>query len=217
MGQKINPFSFRLSVNKRWTAKWFASGAQYKKQLIEDVLVRKYLLAKLAKAAVSNVVIERSSNQLKIMIHTARPGVIIGRGGTGTEDLKKAVEKITKKKVAIDIIEVQNPEIVAALIAQNIAEQIEKRIPFKRAIKQAMEAAKKAKVLGIKVVAKGRLGGAEIAREEKYATGSVPLQTLRADLDYAEVTAHTTYGTIGVKVWVNAQGLHTEKNEEIVA
>jgi small subunit ribosomal protein S3 len=203
MSHKIHPYGFRLGITKPWKSKWFTPRkAEYARFINEDCQIRDYLEKKLAKAAVSEINIERSPKAVTIIINTARPGVIIGRGGEGLENLKKDLEKITKAKINLSILEVQNPELSATLLAKNIAEQIEKRIPYKRAVKAAIDQAMKAKALGIKITVKGRLGGAEIARHETFSAGSVPLQTLRADVDYAEVKACTTYGVVGVKVWV---------------
>jgi len=203
MSHKIHPYNFRLGITKPWKSKWFASKKQdYARFLNEDRKMREYLAKKLAKAAVALVEIERSAKAVSVIIHTARPGVLIGRAGGGTDELREALEKITKNKVTVSVMEVANPELSAQLLAQNITEQIEKRIPYKRAVKAAIEQAMKAKAQGIKVLVKGRLGGAEIARDESFAQGSVPLATLRANIDFAEVRAFTTYGNVGVKVWV---------------
>lgn len=203
MGQKTNPIGYRLGITKNWNTTWFVSKKrEYAANVLADWKLRKYLMEKLANAAVASIAIERSPLLVSVTIETARPGMIIGRGGTGAEELKRAIEKIVKKKVSLTINEVKNPELSAVLVARNITEQIEKRIPYKRAIKAAIDAAMKAKAQGIKITAKGRLGGAEIGREETFSAGSVPLSTLRANVDYAESRAHTTYGYVGIKVWI---------------
>jgi small subunit ribosomal protein S3 len=203
MGQKANPIGYRLGITKNWCASWFAAKKQdFALNVLADRKLREYLSKKLAGAAIASIAIERSPLLVTVTIDTARPGMIIGRGGTGADELKKGIEKIVKKKVSLVINEVKNPEHSAVLVAHNIVEQIEKRIPYKRAIKAAIDATMKAKALGIKIRAKGRLGGAEIGRKETFSAGSVPLSTLRANVDYAEDRAHTTYGYVGIKVWI---------------
>jgi len=203
MGQKVNPLGFRLGVTKNWNASWFAGKKhEFAANVQADRKLREFLTKKLANAGIASISIERSPLLFAVTIFTARPGMIIGRGGTGAEDLKKAIETIVKKKVSLTINEVQNPEHSATLVARNIADQIEKRIPYKRAVKAALDSTMKAKALGIKITVKGRLGGAEISREETYSAGSIPLATLRANVDYAEDRAHTTYGYVGLKVWI---------------
>ena len=202
MGQKVNPIGIRLGINKTWQSSWFAKGKDFKKFLNEDVKIRQFLEEKLKTGGVSQIIIERGANQTTITIYTSRPGLIIGRQGAGIEELKKDIEKIKKSTVKINIQEVSNPEASAPLIAQNIASQIEKRIAWRRAIKQAISRALEAKVSGIRVSIAGRLGGVKMAITEKYSKGSMPLQTLKANIDYALYRAKTTYGVIGVKVWV---------------
>jgi len=201
MGQKVNPNSIRLKINQTWQSKWFGRQG-YAEKLLEDIKIRRALEKRLKDAAVSRILIKRDSNKVSIDIHSGRPGVIIGRGGTGTEDLKKFLSTMIKDKVQINILEVKRPDGDAAIIAQNVASQIEKRIPYKRAVRQVIEKAKQANVKGVKVQISGRLNGAEIARTEKFAFGNVPLSTLKSDIDFRYVTALTTYGIIGVKVWV---------------
>jgi small subunit ribosomal protein S3 len=202
MGQKINPQLFRLGITTNWQSRWFDS-KNYAKYLLEDYHIRKTILNKFKKA-VADIEIERFGKEVNITIITSRPGVIIGRGGSGVEELKKAIKKVSSlPNVTVNIREVKNPEVVAGVIANGIVEQIEKRIPFRRAMKQALEAAKQAHAEGIRIVVAGRLNGAEIARTESLSYGKVPLHTIRQFIDYASKTAFTTYGTIGVKVWVS--------------
>ncbi|MDD3190365.1 MAG: 30S ribosomal protein S3 [Candidatus Pacebacteria bacterium] len=214
MGHKVNPFVHRLGVIRTWKSNWF-NMKNYKEYLQNDVEVRTYLEKKLAKAAVENIVIERSSNSIIINIHTARPGVVIGRGGTGAEDLKADIAKRVKPErtdVKVNIIEVRNPEISAMLVAQSIAESLEKRSPFRRTIKQAIERTMQNKAAqGVKVAVSGRLDGAEMARAEWLSEGKIPLQTLRADVDFAKYSANTTYGVIGIKVWIYKGEIFAER------
>ena len=204
MGQKVSPISLRVGVSKDWPSRWFG-GRKYKDYLKADVEVRTFLEKKLKNMGVDHIEIERGNDQFNVVIFTARPGLIIGRGGTGVEDLKKQIHTVLKKKVPvrIEIQEVKNPELSSRVMADGIVEQIEKRVPFRRIMKQTVSKImgnKEAK--GVKINLSGRLDGAEIARTEHLEQGSLPLQTFRADIDYARVTAHTTYGTIGVKVWI---------------
>jgi len=201
VGQKVSPIGFRLGIIKDWEAKWYAD-KNYTEQLHEDLQIRKAIAKQLDNAGVSRVEIERAANRVRISIHTAKPGIVIGKGGAGVEDLRKQLEKLTGKQVHINIVEIKNPELDAALVAENIAVQLSKRVAFRRAMKQAVFRTMRAGAKGIKVMVSGRLGGAEIARTESYHEGTVPLQTLRADIDYGFVEAHTTYGRIGVKVWI---------------
>lgn len=230
MGHKTHPKSFRLGIIKDWSAKWLVSKKDLPIILEEDVKIREYLNKKLRSAYVAEIVIERLENNINITIKTARPGLIIGRGGKGVEDLKKALEKIINKHrrekkyplnyaLTINIEEVKNPMANAAIVAQSIASAIEKRMPYRRVIKKAIEEAKQNKeVKGIKVKVSGRLNGAEIARTEWLDWGSMPLQTIRADIDYAEATAFCTYGTIGIKVWIykGEVFLKDKKKEKVV-
>ncbi|MDV6344520.1 MULTISPECIES: 30S ribosomal protein S3 [unclassified Nitrosomonas] len=202
MGQKINPTGFRLSVLKNWSSKWFAHGKNFSKLLNEDIKVREYLRKKLLHASVGQIVIERPSKNARITIYSSRPGVVIGKKGEDIEILRKDLEKLIHIPVHINIEEIRKPEIDAQLIADNIAQQLEKRIMFRRAMKRAIQNAMRLGAQGIKIMSSGRLNGIEIARTEWYREGRVPLHTLRADLDYATSEAKTTYGIIGIKVWV---------------
>ena len=201
MGQKTHPIGFRLGVNKTWCSRWF-SVREYANFLHEDLKLRDFLKKKLRHAGVSRIDIERLANKIKINIHSARPGIVIGKKGTGIDQLRAEVQKLSKSEIFINIIEVRKAEADAQLIAESVADQLTKRIAFRRAMKKSMSQAFKFGVKGIKIQCAGRLGGAEIARTERYAEGSVPLHTLRADIDYGFSEALTTYGQIGVKVWV---------------
>jgi small subunit ribosomal protein S3 len=201
VGQKTHPLGFRLGVVKTWSSRWF-SVRDYSKYLHEDLKVRAFLKDKLRHAGVSKIDIERVAGKLKIDIHTARPGVVIGKKGAGIEQVRADAQKLVKNEVSLNIVEVRKAEADAQLIAEGIADQLEKRVAFRRAMKKAMNQAFKFGVKGIKIQCSGRLGGAEIARTERYAEGSVPLHTLRADIDYGFTEAYTTYGQIGIKVWV---------------
>lgn len=202
MGHKVNPRSFRLQVDKNWSSRWFASKG-FASNLVEDLNIRKAVSKQVGKrASVAEVVIERSPNAVNVQIFTAKPGVVIGRGGSGIEELKKALAKQTKSPIKISIEEVKRPETSAVLVAENIASQLERRIGFRRAMKMTAENSMKSGIKGIKIGVAGRLNGAEMARREKVSLGSVPLHTLRADIDYGFALAHTTYGVIGVKVWI---------------
>ncbi len=202
MGQKVNPIVMRLNVNRTWESKWYAEGKDYARLLHEDIKIRDYIKKELKSAAVSKVVVERPAKKAIVTIHTARPGVVIGKKGTDIEKIRKNVSKLTDGDVQLNIVEVRKPELDAQLIADNIAEQLERRASFRRTMKRAIQAATRLGAQGIKVVTGGRLGGAEIARVEWYREGRVPLHSLRADIDYGVSTAHTAYGTCGVKVWV---------------
>ena len=201
MGQKVNPIGFRLGVNKDWESKWYA-GKDYAEVLNKDIKIREYLEAKLKDAAVASVLIERKKNRIDVIINTAKPGVIIGKGGEDIEKLRKEIKKLVGEDVYVNIVEVKNPDLNAKLVAQNIAAQIEARAPFRSAQKRAIRNTMKAGAKGIKTSVSGRLGGAEMARTEGYTEGTVPLHTIRADVDYATAEADTTYGKIGVKVWI---------------
>ena len=201
MGQKVNPIGFRLGVNKDWESKWYA-GKDYAEVLNKDIKIREYLEAKLKDAAVASVLIERKKNRIDVIINTAKPGVIIGKGGEDIEKLRKEIKKLVGEDVYVNIVEVKNPDLNAKLVAQNIAAQIEARAPFRSAQKRAIRNTMKAGAKGIKTAVSGRLGGAEMARTEGYTEGTVPLHTIRADVDYATAEADTTYGKIGVKVWI---------------
>ncbi|CQR43203.1 MAG: 30S ribosomal protein S3 [Betaproteobacteria bacterium] len=202
MGQKIHPTGFRLAVTRGWASRWYAPSTQYAKMLSEDIMVREYLAKRLKNASVSRVLIERPAKNARITIYSARPGVVIGKKGEDIENLKAELAKRLGVPVAVDIEEVRKPEIDAQLIADSITQQLEKRIQFRRAMKRAMQNAMRMGAQGIKIMSSGRLNGIEIARREWYREGRVPLQTLRANIDYATSEAKTTYGVIGVKVWV---------------
>ena len=202
MGQKVNPHGLRVGVIKDWDSKWYAEKADFGDSLVEDYNIRTYLKKKLYSAGVSKIEIERASERLKVIIHTAKPGVIIGKGGQEIEKLKAEVQKFTDKKLLIDIKEIKRPDKDAQLVAENIALQLENRVSFRRAMKSVMSRTLKAGALGIKTSCSGRLGGADMARTEFYSEGTIPLQTLRADIDYGFAEADTTYGKVGVKVWV---------------
>lgn len=204
MGQKVNPHGFRVGVNKNWNSKWFADKSNFADFLVEDNKVRNYVKKKLYAAGVASVVIERpAADKVKVIIATARPGMVIGRSGDGIDELKKNLVKLTGKTVDISIEEVRRAELDAQLTAESIAQALERRVSFRRAMKSAIQRTMKSGAKGIKVLVSGRLGGAEIARSEKYSEGNVPLHTLRADIDYGFAEADTTYGKIGVKVWIN--------------
>jgi len=210
LGQKVNPIGLRVGINRTWESRWFAE-KNYAEWLHEDMEVRAFVKKELYAAGIARVILERAPGKLKVTVHTARPGIVIGKGGAGIEELKKKIEKHTTAAVFINIVEVRKPETDAQLIAESIAAQLEKRIAFRRAMKKAMSQAFKFGIKGIKVNLGGRLGGAEIARVERYHEGRVPLHTLRADIDYGYTQAHTTYGVIGVKVWVYKGEIFEEK------
>ena len=202
MGQKVNPNGFRVGVIKDWDSRWFVKDGVFGDTLVEDYNLRKYLKKTLYNAAVPKIEIERDASKVRIHIHCAKPGVVIGRNGSEIEKLRETCEKMLGKKVLINIVEVKNPDTNATLVAENIAAQLEKRISFRRAMKLAMGRAMRLGAKGIKTQVSGRLGGAEIARSEHYHEGTIPLQTIRADIDYGFAEAHTTYGRLGVKVWI---------------
>ena len=203
MGQKTHPIGFRLNVNKGWNSIWFAEKNKFSDSLQEDVNIRKYISYRLPNAGISKVEINRTSKKVSVTIHTARPGIVIGRGGEEVNKLKKELRQLTNKKDAqINISEVKRPELNAALVGSNICQQLKKKISYRRVVNKAMQATMRMGANGIRINIAGRLGGVEIARSEKYSDGSVPLHTLRADIDYALSEAQTAYGTIGVKVWI---------------
>ncbi|WAM34647.1 30S ribosomal protein S3 [Caldicellulosiruptor morganii] len=203
MGQKVHPKGFRIGIIKDWDSRWFATDKDFDKYVIEDYKIRRHIKEKLYNAGISKIEIERAAKRIKVVIHTAKPGIVIGRAGSGVEALRKELEKITGgKTISLDIKEIKVPELDAQLVAENIAAQLEKRVSFRKAMKQAMARALKSGAKGIKTMVSGRLGGAEIARTEWYKEGRIPLQTLRADIDYGFAEAHTTYGRIGVKTWI---------------
>ena len=226
MGQKVSPVGLRMGINKTWESKWYADKKDFARFLNNDVKIREYLEKNLKDAAISSIVIERNDKKSDVIINTAKPGVVIGHGGDEIEKLTKKLSKLVNENVNISIMEVKNPDVVAALVAENIAHQIENRVSFRVAQKRAMRNAMKAGAKGIKTSVSGRLGGADMARTEGYTEGNIPLHTLRADIDYAHKEANTTYGKIGVKVWIykgeilpgadkkggNENGSHSKKN-----
>ncbi len=201
MGQKVNPIGLRLGINRTWDSRWFAD-ADYAKQLHEDFKIREYLKKKLSIAGISRVIVERPAKKARITIHSARPGVVIGKKGQDIDVLKNELQKMTGGEVHLNIVEVRKPELDAQLVAESIAQQLERRVSFRRAMKRSVQSALRQGAEGIRINCGGRLGGAEIARTEWYREGRVPLHTLRADVDYGTSTAHTTYGACGVKVWI---------------
>jgi small subunit ribosomal protein S3 len=202
MGQKVNPIGLRLGVNRTWDSRWYANDQNYAGLLHEDIKLREFLYERLAQAGVSKIIIERPAKKARVTIHTARPGVVIGKKGADIEKLRLEVAKMTSAEVHLNIVEIRKPEIDAKLVAENIAQQLSRRVAFRRAMKRAVQSAMRLGAEGIRINCGGRLGGAEIARMEWYREGRVPLHTLRADVDYGTATAKTTYGTCGVKVWV---------------
>ena len=202
MGQKVHPHGFRVGVIKDWSSRWYADKKNFNEYLLEDYKIREYVKKKLFISGISKTEIERAANKIKINISTAKPGLVIGKGGAGIDELRKELELMTNKSVLLNISEIKSPELDAQLQAENIASQLEKRISFRRAMKQAMSRTMKLGAKGIKTACAGRLGGAEIARTEHYHDGTIPLQTLRADIDYGFAEANTTYGKIGVKTWI---------------
>ena len=202
MGQKVNPIGLRLGINRTWDSRWVASKAEFGKLLHEDIKIRAMLMKLLKQAAVSRIVIERPHKKCRVTIYSARPGVVIGKKGADIEKLRSAVGKMTASEVVLNIVEVRKPEIDATLVADAIAQQLERRVAFRRAMKRSVQSAMRLGAEGIRINCSGRLGGAEIARQEWYREGRVPLHTLRADIDYGVATAFTTYGTCGIKVWI---------------
>ena len=214
MGQKVNPHGLRVGVIKDWDSKWYAE-ADFADCLVEDHKIREYLKKKLYSAGISKIEIERAADKVKVIVHTAKPGVVIGKGGADIEVTKKELQKMTGKKVNVDIQEVKRPDKEAQLVAENIAAQLENRVSFRRAMKSCMGRAMKAGALGIKTAVSGRLGGADMARTEFYSEGTIPLQTLRADIDYGFAEADTTYGKMGIKVWIyKGEVLPVKNNQE---
>ena len=202
MGQKVNPYGIRLGINKTWSSRWFSKN-EYTKLLHQDLKIKSYVEKKLKTASISKINIERAAKKLRLSIYSSKPGIIIGKKGADIETLKNDLSNMSNLEVFLDIKEVRKPEVEAKLVAENIASQLEKRISFRRAMKKAVQSAMRLGAKGVKVVCSGRLGGAEIARTEKYHEGSVPLHTLRGDIDYATAEAETTYGICGIKVWIN--------------
>ena len=217
MGQKVNPHGLRVGVIKDWDSKWYADGADFSEYLVEDYNIRKFLKKKLYAAGVSKIEIERASDRVKVVIFTAKPGVVIGKGGNEIEVTKKELSKLTDKKISVDIKEIKRPDKDAQLVAENIAQQLENRVSFRRAMKSCMGRTMKSGAMGIKASVSGRLGGADMARTEFYSEGTIPLQTLRADIDYGFAEADTTYGKVGVKVWIYKGEILPTKNSEEVA
>ena len=214
MGQKVHPIGMRVGIIRDWDAKWYAE-KEYAEFLHEDLKIRKFIASKLADAAVSTIEIERAANRVNISIHTAKPGMVIGKGGSEVENLRKELNKLTGKRVHINIVEIKKPDLDAKLVGEGIARQLENRVAFRRAQKQAIQRTMRSGAKGIKTQVSGRLNGADIARSEGYSEGTVPLHTLRADLDYAWEDADTTYGKLGVKVWIyRGEILPTKKNTE---
>ncbi|MGQ5701082.1 30S ribosomal protein S3 [Sandaracinobacteroides sp. A072] len=202
MGQKTSPIGLRLQINRTWDSRWYATGDEYGRLLLEDLKIRQFIQKAHPQAAISKVVIERPAKLARVSVYAARPGVIIGKKGADIDKLKKQIQKMTKSEVSLNIVEIRKPEIDAKLVAQSVADQLERRVAFRRAMKRAVQSALRLGAEGIKITCSGRLGGAEIARIEWYREGRVPLHTLRANVDYAEAQAHTAYGVSGVKVWI---------------
>ena len=203
MGQKVNPIGLRLARNKKWRSKWYAKKQEFGGMLVEDYRIRKFLAKRSSMAGTSRIKIRRMADKIEVVIVTSRPGLVIGKKGAEIEELKKRLSKLTGKQIWVEVEEIKRPDLDAQIVGDGIARQLERRIPFRRAMKKALQASMDAGAAGIKVQVSGRLGGAEIARTEWYIEGSIPLHTLRADIDYSESRAETTYGTIGVKVWIN--------------
>ena len=214
MGQKVHPYILRIGINKNWRSLWYAGPKDFKKNIYEDYKIRRYILKNFIQAAVSYVVIERLTEKIRVKIASARPGVVIGRRGADIDRLRDELSKITDKEIAIDIIEIKQSFLEAQLVAQNVAFQLEKRVAFRRAVKRAIDQSMQSGAKGIKISVAGRLGGAEMSRRETYRQGSIPLQTLRADVDYGFAEAYTTYGVIGVKVWIYKGEIIREKQKE---
>ena len=215
MGQKVNPHGLRVGVIKGWESNWYAAGKDFTDNIEEDHKIRKYLKKRLYDSGISKIAIERASDRVKVTVFTAKPGMVIGKGGAEIEALKADVQKLTAKKLLIDVKEIKRPDKEAQLVAENIAKQLEERVGYRRAVKSNMGRALKSGALGIKCSVGGRLGGADIARTEFYSEGTIPLQTLRADIDYGFAEADTTYGKVGVKVWIyKGEVLPAKKNKE---
>ncbi|EJY56861.1 30S ribosomal protein S3 [Alicyclobacillus hesperidum URH17-3-68] len=214
MGQKVNPVGLRIGIIRDWEAKWFANKKDYQDLLLEDLKIRNYVSRRLKDAAVASIDIERAANRINVTVHTAKPGMVIGKGGAEVDALRNQLNALTGKRVHISISEIKSPDLSAKLVAEGIAQQLERRVSFRRAMKQAIQRSMRAGAKGVRVQVSGRLGGAEIARTEGYSEGTVPLHTLRADIDYALAEAHTTYGRIGVKVWIyRGEVLPQRKNQ----
>ena len=216
MGQKVHPHGIRLGIIKTWDANWYAGdkAGEFAKNLHEDIKIRKEVKKQLMQSSVSRIETERSKNRLRLTIHTAKPGMVIGKGGAGIEEIKNKLKKITDKRLDINIMEIRQPDLDATLVAENIAAQLERRIAFRRAMKQSVGRTMRLGAKGIKIMCSGRLGGAEIARSDSYREGSIPLHTLRADIDYGFAEANTTYGRIGIKVWIFKGEVLPDKKEK---
>ena len=218
MGQKVNPHGMRVGIIKDWDSRWYADDKHFSDMLVEDHKIREFLKKKLEQAGISKIEIERASGRVKVTVYSAKPGVVIGKGGAEIENTKKQLQKLTADKVVLEIKEIKRPDKDAQLVAENIAQQLENRVSFRRAMKSAMNRTMKTGALGVKASCAGRLGGADIARTETYSDGTIPLQTLRADIDYGFAEADTTYGKVGVKVWIyKGEILPKKKNEQVVA
>lgn len=218
MGQKVNPHGMRVGIIKDWDSRWYADDKSFSDMLVEDHKIREFLKKKLEQAGISKIEIERASGRVKVTVYSAKPGVVIGKGGAEIENTKKQLQKLTADKVVLEIKEIKRPDKDAQLVAENIAQQLENRVSFRRAMKSAMNRTMKTGALGIKASCAGRLGGADIARTETYSDGTIPLQTLRADIDYGFAEADTTYGKVGVKVWIyKGEILPQKKNEQAPA
>ena len=214
MGQKVNPHGLRVGIIKDWDSKWYADKNSFSDYLVEDHNIRKFVKKKLYISGISRIEIERAANKIKLSVHTAKPGMVIGKGGSGVEALRKDIEKMTGKSVVINVEEIKIPELNAQLVAENIASQLERRVSFRRAMKQAIQRTMRFGGKGIKTQVAGRVGGADMARTEGYSEGSIPLQTLRADIDYGFAEADTTFGKLGVKVWIYKGEILPEKKED---
>ncbi|MBI2448061.1 30S ribosomal protein S3 [Candidatus Microgenomates bacterium] len=215
MGQKIHPKSIRIGISKDWSSRWFAK-KKYAQYLLEDFKMRNFIAKKHKNAGIAEVEINRSAGDAKVSIHTSKPGILIGRGGAGIEELRKDLSKIVKQKIGVTVEEIAMPENHAALLGRNIADQIEKRIPYRRAVRVVMEQAMKSGVRGVRVCVGGRLNGADISRSETFSQGKIPLSSLREDIDYAHTPAHTTYGVVGIKVWVYRKQLNSPASRQEV-
>ncbi|WP_353094219.1 30S ribosomal protein S3 [Tissierella praeacuta] len=216
MGQKVNPHGLRVGIIKDWDSKWYADKKTFNEYLVEDNKIREFVKRKLFISGISKIEIERAANRIKLTVFTAKPGMVIGKGGSGVEELRLDIEKMTKKSVVVNVEEIKIPELNAQLVAENIASQLERRVSFRRAMKQAIQRTMRAGGKGIKTSVSGRLGGADMARTEGYSEGTIPLQTLRADIDYGFAEADTTYGKLGVKVWLyKGEVLPTKKVEKV--
>ncbi len=214
MGQKVNPHGMRVGIIKDWDSRWYADDKNFSNMLVEDHKIREFLKKKLEQAGISKIEIERASGRVKITVYSAKPGVVIGKGGAEIENTKKQLQKLTADKVVLEIKEIKRPDKDAQLVAENIAQQLENRVSFRRAMKSAMNRTMKTGALGVKASCAGRLGGADIARTETYSDGTIPLQTLRADIDYGFAEADTTYGKVGVKVWIYKGEILPQKKSE---